>query len=184
MNDLTAFLIYLKKIPIGLANISMKPLAAVTCIPIAAAPAVLTTFQNSCIILGIAIVGDFFTGILASWVEFKKARHVTPSSGAYLIQSTKWRMTVVKFVCYSLAVFMAYKIELTFFKADFAGNDHIKDMGFATIVAAFCTAIEIYSIFFENIKRAGFDILAKAKKLGAFIMMIIKKIKEAKNELY
>lgn len=184
MNEIAAFFIYFKKIPIGLANISMKPLAAITCLPIAAAPAVLTTFQNSCIILFIAICGDFVTGIIASWVEFKKARHVTPTSGAYLIQSSKWRMTVVKFVCYGLAVLIAYKIEGTFFKKDFSGSEHIKDMGFATVVTVFCTAIELYSIFFENFKRAGFDILAKAKKVGSFIMMVIKKIKEAKNELY
>ncbi|MCO6147534.1 phage holin family protein [Flavobacterium sp. NRK1] len=128
---------------------------------------VLTTPQKAIILLGLFFTLDFITGICASYIEFKK--NILPLPGSekqYVLQSAKLRLSVIKFITYGLAIIIAYAIEWTFIIGEFEPHSKLQKMTLTTFVIAFCCTIEIYSIFFENIKRMGFDIIQKVKNIS------------------
>ncbi|RWW99718.1 phage holin family protein [Flavobacterium cerinum] len=153
-----------------------KPLILFPCIPIL----VLTTSQKAVILLGLFFILDFITGILASWIEFKKTN--SASEKRYLIQSSKLRLSAVKFICYALGILCAWGIEIVFvIKKIPSGSISTQNLTFTTVVIAFFCAIEFYSIFFENIKRMGFDILLKIQKISSESWKLYKTIKNENN---
>jgi hypothetical protein len=119
---------------------------------------------------------DYFTGVLASWVQWKKVN----KEGSFFrgenagFSSDRWRLTLVKAITYFLFVISSKCIEFIFMIKPFAVSwiDHEITMTF--IGLAISCAIEIYSIFWENLPKAGFSIWGKVKK-------IISQIKEIKN---
>lgn len=153
-----------------------KSLILFFCIPIL----VLTTSQKAVILLGLFFILDFITGILASWVEFMKTN--SNSEKRYLIQSSKLRLSAVKFICYALGILCAWGIEIVFvIKKIPSGSISTQNLTFTTVVIAFFCAIEFYSIFFENIKRMGFDIILKVKKISSESWKLYKTIKNENN---
>lgn len=153
-----------------------KSLILFFCIPIL----VLTTSQKAVMLLGLFFILDFITGILASWAEFMKTN--SNSEKRYLIQSSKLRLSAVKFICYALGILCAWGIEIVFvIKKIPSGSISTQNLTFTTVVIAFFCAIEFYSIFFENIKRMGFDIILKVKKISSESWKLYKTIKNENN---
>jgi len=164
MND-HIVIMYVGRILLSIKTMLTKPVGVAMLVPIVASP-VFTTVQKSLILLGGLFVADFITGIIASYLEFKRSLPVLPASGKrYVIQSSKLRMSVVKFVFYGLSILTAYGIEIVFVSKEFELHADVKKMSLTTIMIAFCCGIEAYSIFFENIKRMGFDIIEKVKNI-------------------
>lgn len=153
-----------------------KSLILFFCIPIL----VLTTSQKAVMLLGLFFILDFITGILASWAKFIKTN--SNSEKRYLIQSSKLRLSAVKFICYALGILCAWGIEIVFvIKKIPSGSISTQNLTFTTVVIAFFCAIEFYSIFFENIKRMGFDIILKVKKISSESWKLYKTIKNENN---
>lgn len=143
---------------------------------------ILTTSQKAVILLGIFFILDFITGILASWIEVKKTN--STAGKKYVIQSSKLRLSAVKFICYALGILCAWGIEIVFvIKKVPSGSISTQNLTFTTVVIAFFCVIEFYSIFFENIKRMGFDVIQKVKKISSEAWKLYKTIKNENNEI-
>lgn len=158
-----------------------KPLTLFTSLPLIGFP-ILTTSQKAVILLGIFFILDFITGILASWIEVKKTN--STAGKKYVIQSSKLRLSAVKFICYALGILCAWGIEIVFvIKKVPSGSISTQNLTFTTVVIAFFCVIEFYSIFFENIKRMGFDVIQKVKKISSEAWKLYKTIKNENNEI-
>ncbi|WP_330444209.1 phage holin family protein [Flavobacterium sp. C4GT6] len=144
----------------------------------------LSTSQKSGLFLGILFVIDFATGIGASWVEFKKAAPLVSASGKrYLIQSSKLRLSVVKFVFYGLWILVWWCVENIFvIKQIPSGHISTENLTLTTYAIAILCIIEIYSIFFENVKCMGFDIIQKIKIISRSGWGLYKTIKNSEDE--
>lgn len=100
-----------------------------------------------------------------------------------MIESAKLRLTAVKFTCYAMGVLGAWGIETVFLIQKIpSGYISTENMTFTTIVVGFFCAIEIYSIFFENIKRMGFDIVQKIKNIASVSWKLYKIIKNGPSD--
>lgn len=180
--NLDSLFIYFKKVPFSILGMLKNPVSLTSCAAVASIGA-FSTFQKAIFLLVGLFIADFVTGIIASYIEYKKAKELTPAGADYLIQSSKLRLSLVKFITYCLAIVGAYGVEWVYVAVEFEVHENVNKMTVSTIVVAFCSAIEFYSIFFENLKRSGFDIVAKGKKLISAITSLIKTVKNAKNEI-
>lgn len=124
------------------------------------------------LLLGL-LFADYITGVLASWVEWKKEKKEEKfrTKG---FTSEKTRMSIVKIVTYLLFIILSWCLEMIFRIKPFELSwiDHEVTLTF--IAMAISCAIEFYSIFFENLPRAGFSIWGMLKKIA-------NKAKEVKN---
>lgn len=163
MHDLNVFVKYHNKIVDALDMMALKPLML---IPIFTLP-LLTTTEKTLLFLGFLFVADFITGVAASWVEFRKSLPVLPGSGKrYVFSSSKMRLSGVKFITYGMGIVTAYALECIFLIKEFEPEAlATQKLTLTTIVTLFFCTIEFYSIFFENIKRMGFDIIQKVKTI-------------------
>lgn len=143
---------------------------------------ILTIPQQSGLLLLFSIILDFATGILAGWIEIRKSK--TSAQGEkYFIESTKFRLTAVKIGCYSMGVLGAWGIETIFFIQKIpSGYIATKDLTLTTFVIGFFCMIELYSIFFENVKRMGFDIIQKTKTISSEAWKFYKTIKNGPSD--
>jgi len=143
----------------------------------------ISTPLKALILLGILFVFDFITGIGASYVEFHKIKLLDSTAPKhYILTSSKLRLSVVKFITYGLAILIAFGIEWAFVNGEFKLHDNIQTITLTTFVTAFCSIIEIYSIFFENVKRMGFDIIQKIKTISKEGWRLYKTLKNDKTE--
>lgn len=142
------------------------PAVAASIFAIASHP--FTTVQKALLLLAGLFVADFITGIAASCIEFKNNPPKTNSTvKQYAIQSSKLRISIVKFCAYGMAILISAGIEWAFIAEEFSPHEALNQMSLTTIVVAFCCIIETYSIVFENIKRMGFDIILQVKNIAA-----------------
>lgn len=129
----------------------------------------LTVFQQSLfLLLGVFII-DFGTGIYASYIEdmkevnlIKGTINVKVKIGIFkeTIKSEKLRKSAVKAIVYLLLVILSYAVEkIASLKPFNFENISTTSYTFSTLATGFCIAIEIWSIFIENLPRAGFDIV-------------------------
>lgn len=177
---LTIFLKCFAKFGLTLKSMFSKPLTLFSCLPLVVLP-VFTTSQKAVLLLGMFVIADFITGILASWAEFKKKDEWQEKK--YLIESSKLRLSGVKFICYALGILCAWGIEIVFVIKEIpAGHISTENLTITTIVIAFFCMIEFYSIFFENVKKMGFDIIQKVKKISSEGHKLYKNIKGEKDE--
>lgn len=154
----------------------------ITLIPSLALP-LLTNLQLGIVVLIIAYIFDFLTGILASYVETKKGLRPRTKSG-YIFESERARQSVVKAVGYMSFILLAFAMETLFFHKDIKLS-MISDKHFRVteIIVGICIGIEAYSVIFENIKAAGFDIVGKVTSMAESIWGMIRKVKgEPKEE--
>lgn len=181
--ELTIFIKYLAKIGAFAKSFITKPWLIIIGSPAFVMP-VLTTPQKAILLLAAFFIADFITGIIASWIEFRKIKPIVPGSGKrYVIQSSKLRMSAVKFICYALGILCAWGIETVFVIKEIpAGHISTENLTITTIVIAFFCLIEFYSIFFENVKRMGFDIIQNVKKISSEGHKLYKNIKGETNE--
>lgn len=137
-----------------------------------------TDFQKGIILLLLLMTVDFITGVLASWNLWKDSK-CESNFWKYGFSSSRIRMSVVKSVTYFLFIICTYGIEIIFRIKSFGSNSYTDHEVTLTIVAiAICCAIEFYSIFFENLAKAGFDIAAKVSAIYTLVKNAIKSVKE------
>jgi phage-related holin len=142
----------------------------------------LTIPQQAGILLILSIIVDFITGILASWIDYKKSKAFSDSS-KYIIESAKLRLTAVKFTCYTIGILGAWGIETVFFiKKIPSGYIATENLTLTTVIIGFFCIIEIYSIFFENIKRMGFDVIQTIKNIVSISRKLYKIIKDGPSD--
>ena len=160
MKNITILITYALKPYYVLKAIFTKPAAFILVMPVIAIEA-LSIETKAAGLLFILFWIDFATGIGASTVEFYK--HLTPKKpGAtkrYVIESSKLKLSGVKFIIYGLCLLIAKGIQYVFIPTEFKLHDNVNSMTITVMVAAFLCAIEVYSIVFENFKRMGFDVV-------------------------
>ena len=144
------------------------------------------TLKNDYIMIFLLLIlfaVDFITGVLASYIEFKKS----DKKGKFFsdkedgFTSARWRLTFVKAITYFLLIILTKVIEDVFkIKAfDFYWTDHKVTISLISI--AFSCAIEFYSIFWENLPKAGFSIWGYFKKITGTAKEAVSEIKSIKD---
>lgn len=132
---------------------------------------------SSLYVLFSLLIFDFGTGIAASYFDKKKAEKLDPElKKKNLISSEKLKMSGVKFLLYTLTILCAYFIEKIFFIKSFNFSFSEANFTISVIVIGFWCVVEFYSIFFENFKRMGIDIVELALKF-------FRKYKSVKKEV-
>lgn len=132
------------------------------------------------LLLGLMLV-DFITGVLASWYLWHDSK-IESNFWKYGFSSLRIRMSVVKSVTYFLFIICTYGVEIIFRIKSFGSNaytDHEVTLTLFTIAIA--CAIEFYSIFFENLPKAGFDIWEKLKAIAEKIKCAVTTVKDITN---
>lgn len=177
MNWLILYVKYFTKLGISLKTMTSSPVAGVTAGTLIAA-SVMTNTKKAIYLLIAFYVLDFITGILASWREKKEAEKKDPSlKEQNLISSEKLKLSGIKAFTYASAILAVWAIEKVFiiksFKFDAISDQH---MNITLIFIGFCCSVEFYSVFFENFKRAGFDIKKNLFKVVGEVKKIIAKI--------
>ena len=123
------------------------------------------------------MVLDFITGIGASYSEHKKKKKENPELDLdILISSEKLKKSGVKFLLYATTIIAAYFLEQIFLLKAFEFGFSDGKFTISIIVIGFWSAVEIYSIVFENFKRMGFDVIERVK-------IIIRNYKASKDDL-
>jgi hypothetical protein len=177
MEWLSLYIKYFAKLGISLKTMSSSPITGVTAGTVIAASA-MTSTEKAIYLLILFYVFDFITGIFASWREKKEAEKTKPElKEESLISSEKLKLSGVKAFTYASAILAVWAIEKVFiiksFKFDSISDQH---MTITLIFIGFCCSVEFYSIFFENFKRAGFDIRKKFFTLVGGVKKMINKV--------
>ena len=137
--------------------------------------------QLGIFLLIVLMLVDFITGVFASWVIWESSK-VESKFWKYGFTSTRLRLSIVKSVTYFLFILCAFGIESIFkIKSWKAENytDHQITLTLATIAIA--CAIEFYSIFFENLPKAGFDIEQKVRAIFVKVKKAVTSVKDITN---
>lgn len=125
---------------------------------------------------------DFITGVLASWNLWKNSK-IQSNFWKYGFSSSRLRLSLVKSITYFLFIICAYGIERIFklktMKAESYTEHNITLTLFAIAVAC---VIEFYSIFFENLPKAGFSIEKKVKAIFVKVKTAVKSVKNITND--
>lgn len=126
---------------------------------------------------------DFITGVLASWNLWKKSK-IESNFWKYGFSSSRIRLSIAKSVTYFLLILCTYWIEVIFRIKSFGSNSYTDhELTLSLLAIAFACSIEFYSIFFENLPKAGFDIWGYFKKIIAKVKVGVTTIKDIdKNE--
>lgn len=171
-------LLLYKKHAIGLLTAIKKPAIAIPAIGMLT----LTDCQWGMFLLFGLMSLDFITGVLASWNLWKDSK-IESNFWKYGFSSSRLRTSLVKSITYFLFIICAYGIEQIFkiktFKAESYTEHQITLTLFAIAVAC---AIEFYSIFFENLPKAGFSIELKVKAIFIKVKTAVKSVKELTND--
>lgn len=176
MKCLFLYIKYFSKLSISVKTMLSSPVASFTAGTVIAA-SVMTNTEKAIYLLIAFYVLDFITGILASWREKKEAeKEDSKLKEENLISSEKLKLSGIKAFTYATAILAVWGIEKVFIVKSFK-FDSISDqnMTITLIFIGFCCSIEFYSIFFENFKRAGFDIKKKSFKVIGEVKKIISK---------
>lgn len=177
MEWLSLYTRYFIKLSISLKTMISNPMVGISTGAIVTVSA-MTNTEKAIYLLIVFYIFDFITGILASWREKIKAEKIDPSlKEKDLISSEKLKLSGIKAFTYATAILAVWAIEKVFiiksFKLDVISNE---DMTITLIFIGFCCSVEFYSIFFENFKRAGFDIKKNLFKVIEEVKKIIAKV--------
>lgn len=177
MEWLSLYIKYFAKLGISLKTMSSSPVTGVTAGTVIAASA-MTTTEKAIYLLIVFYVFDFITGIFASWREKREAEKTKPElKEESLISSEKLKLSGVKAFTYASAILAVWAIEKVFIIKSFRFDTiSDQDMTITLIFIGFCCSVEFYSIFFENFKRAGFDIRKKFFTLVGGVKKMINKV--------
>lgn len=145
----------------------------------------LVTFSDSLLgiflLLGLMAV-DFITGVLASWNIWKNSK-IESNFWKYGFSSSRIRLSIAKSVTYFLFILCSYSIEVIFRIKSFGSNNYTDhELTLSLLAIAVACSIEFYSIFFENLPKAGFDIWGYFKKITAKIKSGIKTVKDITDD--
>ena len=156
--------------------------------PIIVIPAIgiieLSNIQMALALFFVLLFFDFFTGVLASYTEWKKLGKKTKffKDRKDGFTSENWRLSLVKTITYLTFMLLVYLTEKTFqIKPIELQYTEIKLVTFTLIAIAISCCIEFYSIFFENLPRAGFSIEDESMKAFNKVKSIFTKVKNFKD---
>lgn len=139
----------------------------------------LTNLQLAIVLLFGLLFVDYITGVLASWVNHKKNFKTSFwKDSVNGFSSEKWKKSLVKTITYFLFILTTWSIEKVFQIKTF--NTSYSNIGNITITLGaigLSCGIEFYSIFFENLPNAGFNIEDRFLKLFNKIKSIFTKVK-------
>lgn len=113
--------------------------------------------QTSLILLLIMFTIDYVTGLSAAWKEGKE------NDAPFFIESKKIRQSILKACTYLLFIFMSWMMWYLFFDGTVHLPVSTKEVNIISITIGICMAVEMWSVL-ENMKRLGFDLLAKVRK--------------------
>lgn len=176
MEWLSLYTKYFLKLGISLKTMVSSPLTGLSAGTVLVVSA-MTDTEKAVYLLMTFYVLDFITGILASWKEKQEAEKLDPSlKEKDLISSEKLKLSGIKAFTYASAILAVWGIEKVFIIKSFKFNN-ISDqhMTITLVFIGFCCSIEFYSVFFENFKRAGFDLRKKIFGVIGEIKKIITK---------
>lgn len=177
MKEVSIYTVYFQKLLIQLKIMFTKPLSTALLIPTLTL-GMLTTIQTALLMLLVAYILDFVTGIYASYIEHRKNPQEVK---VYIIQSSKMRKSVVKAISYFVFIAFSYAFERVFLiKAFSLVSISDLQLTITSVACAFCFAIEFFSIL-ENLKRSGYDILGKAEKLIKTVWKFVGLVKGGKD---
>ena len=166
---MTEYTLY-KKYTISFLTSIPKPIVLISAISVFE----FTHLTSAILLLFMLLSLDFVTGVLASYIEWKKLNKNTSffkdSDG---FSSEKWRPSLIKSITYMMLIIVFNLFEKTFGLKEFHMEyTNIESISFTLFAVALACAIEFYSIFFENLPKAGYSIedkffsfLNEAKKI-------------------
>ena len=139
----------------------------------------LSNMQLSILLLFVLLATDWGTGVYASWINYKK------ENGKGFFKDSKngfssriWKQSLTKTITYFLFILLTYAIQHIFQIKSFDSEySHIKGITITLFAIAISCGIEFYSIFFENLPKAGFDIEKEFMKLFDKVKSIFTKVK-------
>lgn len=189
MNDFLILETCMLKIFITAKLIFSKPMTALMALPIIISLTSLSTTSQALLLLLGAFILDFITGVYASYIETKRKSEKRKSKSFWgkildniyilgrTISSEKLRKSVVKGLTYSLFILSSYLIQSIFFIKSFQfSNISHREFTVTIVVIGFCILTELWSVFKENLPRAGYD-------LGAALMRMVRGVKKIKKEV-
>ncbi len=137
--------------------------------------------QLAMFLLLVLMAIDFATGVLASWNIWHNSK-IESNFWKYGFSSSRVRLSLVKSVTYFLFIICSYGIEIIFRVKSFGVSSYSDHEITLTLIAiALSCAIEVYSIFFENLPKAGFDIWDKLKMIAIKIKDGVTTVKDITN---
>ena len=143
----------------------------------------LSNIQLSILLLFGSLATDWGTGVYAAWINYKKE-----NGKGFFKDSEKgfssriWKQSVTKTITYFLFILLTYEIEYIFQIKSFTSDYSDLKITITLFAIAISCGIEFYSIFFENLPNAGFDIEEKIMKLFDKAKSIFTKVKNFNDE--
>ena len=142
----------------------------------------LSNMQLSILLLFVLLTADWGTGVYASWINYKK------ENGKGFFKDSKngfssriWKQSLTKTITYFLFILLTYAIEYIFQIKSFTSDYSDLKITITLFAIAISCGIEFYSIFFENLPKAGFDIEKNFMKLFDKVKSIFTKVKNFNN---
>lgn len=129
------------------------------------------------------ITFDYGTGVYASWINYKKENgkgFFKDSENGF--SSKLWKQSVTKVITYFLFILLTYAIEYIFQIKSFTSDYSDLKITITLFAIAISCGIEFYSIFFENLPRAGFSLEDKFMKAFNKVKSIFTKVKNFNDE--
>jgi len=152
--------------------------------PAVAVPAVglvtFSSYQLGIFLLLFFMTLDFITGVLASWILWKDSK-AQSNFWKYGFSSRRLRLSVVKSVTYFFFILSAYGLEWTFKLKPIGSSYSDHKVTITLITIAISCSIELYSIFFENLPKAGFDIEQKVRAIFIKVKNAVKSVRELRD---
>lgn len=153
--------------------------------PAIAFPAIGMLTLSDCQMALIFLIGlmslDFATGVLASWNIWKKSK-IESNFWKKGFSSYRLRLSLVKSITYFSFILCAYGIESVFKVKSWKADNYTEHQITLTLLTiAISCAIEFYSIFFENLPKAGFSIEKKVKTIFSKLKSAISAIRSLRN---
>jgi hypothetical protein len=155
---------YFAKTMLCFQNALMTPLGLSISVPVVSVVSIKS--DSSIWILLVLSAFDFITGIGASYVEKRAAEKIDPSlKEKDLITSDKMKMSILKMVFFGSSILISNSLEETFLVKPIFFSFLERPVTISAITIGFCCSVEVWSIFMENFKRMGFDIVGIIKKM-------------------
>ena len=142
----------------------------------------LSNMQLSILLLFGLLIADWGTGVYAAWINYKKEN----GKGFFKysekgFSSRIWKQSVTKTITYFLFILLTYAIEHIFQIKSFISDYSDLKITITLFAIAISCGIEFYSIFCENLPKAGFSLEDKFMKAFNKVKSIFTKVKNFKD---
>lgn len=149
----------------------------------------MSDIQKAFYLLFFSIILDFCSGVYASFVEYQIKYNIKGFKNKVnafffeVVKSEKIRKSILKTLSYFLIAMITYFIETIFFLNEVPTKENKENLSITIWIILICSLIELYSTFFENVKRAGFDIKSSFMETIKGVKELVKEIKDFFNTL-